>query len=66
MSETPLQPGDTLVLCSDGLVRHVAESEVGNIVKDATAADAARALVELANHRGGEDNTTVIVCRMLS
>ena len=57
-----LQPADRLVLCSDGLTRHVTDAEIAN----ATAGDpgrAADALVALARSRGGEDNITVIVYR---
>ncbi len=64
--QTTIEPGDVLVLCSDGLVRHVKESELPEVVQDKSAADAAKALVDLANRRGGEDNTTVIVCKVLS
>jgi hypothetical protein len=55
-----LRPADRLVLCSDGLTRHVTDAEIAN----ATAGDpgrAADALVALARARGGEDNITVIV-----
>jgi PPM family protein phosphatase len=63
--EVELQAGDTLVLCSDGLVRHVGESEIAELVCAAdSAAGAARTLVDLANQRGGEDNTTVVVCKV--
>ena len=63
--DVELEAGDVLVLCSDGLVRHVRESELSGVVQDKSAEEAARALVDLANRRGGEDNTTVIVCRLL-
>src|SRR5204863_9491219 len=63
--DVALAAGDVLVLCSDGLVRHVRESELADVVQDLDAEEAARALVDLANKRGGEDNTTVIVCRVL-
>ena len=58
-----LQPGDRLVLCSDGLTRHVEPDEIAATL-DAnrkTLDAAADALVALANARGGEDNVTVIV-----
>lgn len=51
---------DRLVLCSDGLTRHVTPEEIAAIVRGAPGA-AARALVDLANERGGQDNVTVIV-----
>ena len=55
-----LEPGDRLVLCSDGLTRHVADDEIGRAAADAPER-AAEALVALANERGGEDNITVVV-----
>ena len=55
-----LQPGDRLVLCSDGLTRHVADEEIASAMADSPAR-AADALIALAKARGGEDNITVIV-----
>jgi protein phosphatase len=62
--ELTLEPGDVLVLCSDGLVRHVDEDELAQVVSDRPSQAAAAALVDLANERGGEDNITVIVCQV--
>ena len=59
-----LQPGDVVVLCSDGLTEHVRKPEVA--VLAGTAADpteAAQSLIDLANQRGGHDNITVVVAR---
>ncbi len=59
---THLLHGDRLVLCSDGLTRHVKAHEIGRIVLSAaTPADASSQLINLANTRGGEDNVSVIV-----
>ena len=55
-----LQPGDRLVLCSDGLTRHVSDAEIGAAAQGPSA-KAADALVALAKSRGGEDNVTVVV-----
>jgi protein phosphatase len=55
-----LQPADRLVLCSDGLTRHVSDDEIAAAMADRTDR-AADALVALAKARGGEDNITVIV-----
>lgn len=55
--------GDTLVLCTDGLTEHVASDELPALIADRPAQQAAEALVELANARGGVDNITVIVAR---
>ena len=55
-----LQPADRLILCSDGLTRHVQDAEIAAAMRD-DPARAADALVALARSRGGEDNVTVIV-----
>ena len=57
-------PGDVYVLCSDGLTGHVADHEIGSIAHGLPPEDAARMLVNLANLRGGSDNTTVVVARV--
>lgn len=56
--------GDFLLLCSDGLSNKVQDLEMQSIVLSSPSLDAAcRALIDLANERGGEDNITVIVVR---
>ncbi len=59
----PVLPGDTFVLCSDGLCGLLSDSEIGMIAGELPATEASRLLVHLANLRGGHDNTTVIVIR---
>jgi protein phosphatase len=57
-----LEPGDTILLCSDGLTDLVWDDEIQRIIrtkKDMKAA--AEALVNLANDRGGHDNITVVI-----
>jgi protein phosphatase len=56
-----LEPLDRIVLCSDGLTRHVGDDEIASAVSRDPGV-AADALVALARARGGEDNITVIVC----
>lgn len=57
---------DQMLLCSDGLTRMVPDAKIASVLATAqTAQDAADQLVELANEHGGEDNTTVIVARLL-
>lgn len=55
--------GDRLVLCSDGLTRHVDPSEIAGALTTGTGTldEAAERLVALANSRGGEDNVTVVL-----
>jgi protein phosphatase len=62
--EVELTPGEQLVLCSDGLTRHVADEEIAKIVGDREPAKATDILVQLANDRGGEDNISVIVLQI--
>ena len=59
---TKLEVGDRLVLCSDGLTRHVRSAEIGEVVMaEENPAKASKRLIDLANQRGGEDNVSVIV-----
>lgn len=60
----PLEPGDTFLLCSDGLSGQVRDAEMGVILAALPPAEAVRVLVDLANLRGGPDNITVIVARV--
>ncbi len=60
----PVHVGDTFLLCSDGLTGQVEDHEIGAIVDCMPAALAVRVLVDLANLRGGPDNTTVIIVRI--
>jgi len=59
-----LQPGDVLVVCSDGLWGQVHDAEILAAVAGKTAEDAARELIELARERGGPDNITLQVLRV--
>jgi protein phosphatase len=58
----PLFPGDTLLICSDGLTDLVWNDEIGEIIRTkGNLKSAAQSLVETANQRGGHDNTTVVL-----
>lgn len=57
-----LKRGDRLLLCSDGLMAHVDDQHIEQIMRrHADPSEAARELVVAANAGGGTDNTTVIV-----
>jgi protein phosphatase len=57
-----LLPNDVVLLCTDGLTDLVWNDEILEVVRSKpTLKEASRALVELANSRGGHDNTTVIL-----
>ena len=58
----PLSPGDVVLLCSDGLVNMVRDSDIAaELSRRATAREMAERLVALALAKGGKDNITVIV-----
>lgn len=60
-----IQPGDQIILCSDGLTDMLADEEILEIMNENKAAadldQLARALVDAALNKGGYDNTTIIV-----
>lgn len=56
-----LDPGDKLLLCSDGLYRYVGMRELGLSMLKVGGDGAVRELVDAANARGGRDNITCLV-----
>ncbi len=56
----PLEPGDALVLCSDGLHDLVEDEEIAEAVAGRSPEEAVERLVQLALDRGGHDNVTVV------
>lgn len=61
-----LQHGDRYLLCSDGLTDMLTNFEIDDILSsEPTAEDCAQRLVDVALEKGGKDNVTVIVCRIL-
>jgi PPM family protein phosphatase len=57
----PLQKGDRFLLCSDGLSGQLGDEEIGTILGLLDPSTAVKALVDLANFRGGPDNITVVI-----
>lgn len=58
-----LEPGDHVVLCSDGLWGPVTDSQIQAVVLELPAQRAADKLVEMANANQGPDNISVIVVK---
>lgn len=59
-----VQPGDTFVLCSDGLSGPITDVELGAVCTALPPAEACRFLIDLVNLRGGPDNITLLVVRI--
>ncbi|MFN8420091.1 MAG: Stp1/IreP family PP2C-type Ser/Thr phosphatase [Anaerolineae bacterium] len=60
-----LHAGDSLVLCSDGLSKHLTPNEIGKVIAQYPRPDdSTLKLIEIANERGGEDNISVVVIAM--
>jgi protein phosphatase len=62
----PLEAGDTFLVCSDGLTGQVEDDELGAILANLPPQEAAQVLVDLANLRGGPDNITVVIAKVMS
>lgn len=59
------EPGDTYVLCSDGLSGMITDEEIRDVAVSTSDLDEiCRRLVALANEHGGEDNITAVVVRV--
>lgn len=61
-----IQPGDFLLLCTDGLVNMVRDAEItAEFKRNASPAEIAHRLITMANDNGGKDNTTVVVADIM-
>lgn len=56
-----LNPGDVVLMCTDGLTDLVNDSEILNTLEGRTLKQTTKTLIALANQRGGHDNITVIL-----
>jgi len=66
LAEVPVQPGDYLLLCSDGLTRMVPERTLAQAIGELR--DPQRIcdyLIDAANRNGGADNITVVVVQVI-
>jgi serine/threonine protein phosphatase PrpC len=58
-------PGDTFLLCTDGLTEKLPESEMARLLASSDLTQACEALVSEAYNRGGRDNITCVLVRLL-
>jgi len=59
-----IRPDDRFLICSDGLTGQIDDDELGVLLRCVDLDKAASVLVDLANLRGGPDNTTVILVQV--
>jgi protein phosphatase len=64
ISSDDVMVGDTYLLCSDGLINHVSDDAIGEVLRTKVPSEAAWILVGQALQGGGSDNTTVQVVRI--
>jgi protein phosphatase len=65
VTEVPVQPGDYVLLCSDGLTRMVPEAVIaGAIVEYRRPQAICEHLIAVANTNGGVDNATIVVVQV--
>ncbi len=61
-----VMPGDTYLLCSDGLSDMLDDESIAQLLMGAeTLPEAASALIDAANDAGGKDNISVVLARVL-
>lgn len=61
-----IEPGDRLLLCSDGLSDYLAPEEIGEVLADPDREEAADRLIDAALRVGTRDNVTVIVADVVA
>jgi protein phosphatase len=64
LHKVQLEPGDAILLCSDGLTEMMPDRQIAEILGTTSDAEyACEQLVARANDKGGKDNITAIVAR---
>jgi len=65
ISEIECVKNDMLIISSDGLTDMVETEKIHDVTREGGVDQICKALVDLANERGGKDNITVIVLKIL-
>jgi protein phosphatase len=64
LTQVILRDGDTLLVCSDGLMKHMAERQIANLIdEELSAEETCQKLIAETNNKGGVDNITAILAR---
>ena len=59
-----LSDGDAVLLCTDGLTKHVSDERIAAMLSTGSAEASAQSLLDAALDGGGSDNVTVIVAKV--
>lgn len=62
--EVEMQPGDRLLLCTDGLTDELSTEAISELMATPDLDDAGQALVDAALEAGGHDNVTVVLAEI--
>lgn len=57
------EPGDTFLLCSDGLYKHLNEDEIAKALQKDDLVEICKSLIDLTLERGASDNVTLVVVK---
>jgi hypothetical protein len=61
-----VEPGDSVLLCSDGLSNMIAQEEIASIISNGIKAEpTVNELIELAKKRGAPDNVTAVLLNIV-
>jgi len=66
VSHCSIEPGDMILLCTDGLSDLVSQSEIQDVMLTHSEEEIAKVLVRRAKQHGGNDNITVILVKIKS
>lgn len=64
IASIPVEPGDEILLCSDGLSGPIPAEEIAKILSEHSIYQQPTRLVEYANQQGGPDNITAVVMQI--
>ena len=64
VQQTPLLPGDRILLCSDGIHDNLLDQEIEELLRNSASEAVARLLVESAVLRSHQDSTTTIRAKL--
>jgi serine/threonine protein phosphatase PrpC len=59
-----VEPGDSFILCSDGLTAHASDDDILDAVTGRRAKDACDILLDLVLERGATDNVTIVIIQV--